>query len=60
MREEIKEIYIWLDGYSCSQNGKVKDRLEHASGLLRTVYYRTCCHGVIGCNGGSTCTSDHK
>lgn len=59
--QEMHDLSIYLQGMADSQaNQGTAVLLYKASGWLNKASDRICRHGIFGCLGGETCTSDHK
>lgn len=62
--EEIRDLANYLEGYSSAQ--KIQGyqdgarKMEGAAIWLHRLSRRICGAGIIGCDGGETCTSSHK
>jgi hypothetical protein len=55
--EEVKELAVYLKGYAA---GTGDEKLEDAAEWMDKLSDHVCAGGYIGCDGGITCTSDHK
>jgi hypothetical protein len=54
---ETHELAVYVAGYAA---GKCDEKLEEAAEWLEKLSEHVCAQGYIGCDGGETCTSDHK
>lgn len=61
---EIRELSIRLDTMAAEKysdgDNKIGGILEKSAIWLEKLSHSICAGGIIGCSGGSKCTSDHK
>lgn len=51
-------LMIELSGYLAPKD--VRDMEQYMTALRELDDQQTCVAGIVGCNGGKNCTSDHK
>lgn len=54
---EVRELAVYLQGMADISDN---EKLELAAEWMSKLSDHVCAHGYIGCEGGETCTSDHK
>lgn len=63
-RQQLEALANYLAGFAEALTLKghmdAARKIGSASELVRKFIGQICRHGIAGCTGGDTCTSDHK